>query len=61
MGDRRARTTLASFDVATSAAVSENRLGEVVAALEQAANEALTQVIERSAAAVAGAAVSRTP
>jgi cholesterol transport system auxiliary component len=53
VGDRRSRTTLASFDVATSAVAADNRLGPVVAALEQAANEALTQVIERSAVTVA--------
>jgi cholesterol transport system auxiliary component len=56
VGDRRSRTTLASFDVATSAVAADNRLGPVVAALEQAANQALTQVIERSAATVAAQA-----
>lgn len=55
VADRGARRTLASFDVATSAAAEANRMGAVVAALERAANDALTQVIERSAAAVAGA------
>ncbi len=55
VGDRSGRKTVASFDVATSAPASDNRLGAVVAALDRAANEAITQVIERSAAAVAGA------
>jgi cholesterol transport system auxiliary component len=51
--DRGARRTLASFDIATSAPADANRMGAVVAALERAANDAISQVIERSAAAVA--------
>jgi cholesterol transport system auxiliary component len=54
LGDRAGRATLASFDVATNVQADANRLGAVVAALERAANDAVTQVIERSAAAVAG-------
>jgi cholesterol transport system auxiliary component len=55
LADRGARRTLVSFDVATSAPAEANRRGAVVAALEQAANEAITQVIQRSASAVATA------
>ena len=55
VGDRRTRTTLVNFDVATEAQAADNRLGPVVAALERAANDALTQVIERSAATVSQA------
>jgi len=52
VGDRTARRTVASFNVETSAAASENRLSAVVAALDRAANEAITQVIERSSGAI---------
>ena len=55
VGNRNNRTTVASFDVATSAPAADNRLGEVVAALDRAANDAVTQVIERTAGVVAGA------
>lgn len=55
VGDRVARRTLANFDIVASAPADANRLGAVVAALDRAANEAITQVIERSAAAVSGA------
>lgn len=53
VGDRRERTTLASFDAEAVVPAEANRLGAVVAALEQAANQALAQVIERSAEAAA--------
>lgn len=54
VGDRSARRTVAGFDVATSAPADDNHLAAVIAALDLAANEAITQVIERSTAAVAG-------
>jgi ABC-type uncharacterized transport system auxiliary subunit len=54
VGDRGARRTVGSFDVATSAPASDNRLSAVVAALDRAANDAVSQVIERSAGVVAG-------
>ena len=53
VGSRATRTTLASFDIATEARASDNRMGAVVEAMERAANEALTQVIDRSATALA--------
>ncbi|MET0292211.1 MAG: ABC-type transport auxiliary lipoprotein family protein [Steroidobacteraceae bacterium] len=53
VGDRSTRTTLASFDVTTESPATANRQGAVVEALERAANDAITQVIERSAGALA--------
>jgi cholesterol transport system auxiliary component len=53
VGSRASRTTLASFDIATEARATDNRMGAVVEAMERAANDALTQAIERSAAALA--------
>jgi cholesterol transport system auxiliary component len=53
VGDRAERRTITSFDIATQAPASANRQGAVVEALERAANDALTQLIERSAAALA--------
>jgi len=61
VGDRGARRTVGSFDVATSAPASDNRLSAVVAALDRAANDAVSQVIERSAAVVAGAGARQAP
>jgi cholesterol transport system auxiliary component len=55
VGDRTARKTVTSFDIATSAKADTNRMSAVVAALERAGNDALTQVIERSATAMAAA------
>ncbi len=53
LGSRASRRTLASFDIATEARATDNRMGAMVEAMEQAANAALTQAIERSAAALA--------
>lgn len=55
LGDRVGRRTLASFDAEAVVPAAENRLGAVVAAMERAANQALAQVVERSAAALAAA------
>lgn len=53
VGHRRDRRTIVTFDVHTQSPAEANRLGAVVAALERAANEAMGQVIGRSAEALA--------
>lgn len=56
---RGTRETLANFDADVSVPASANRLASVVAALEQAAQQAMSEVVARSAAA-AGAAMADT-
>ena len=59
LGRRDTRETLASFDADISVAADANRLGSVVAALEQAAQQAVAEVIARSAAAAGSAQVTQ--
>lgn len=55
LGDRLDRHTIANFDVEVAVPATENRLGPVVVALERAANQALAQLTEKTAAALAQA------
>lgn len=61
LGRRTSRELLASFSVAGAAQANGNRVGAVVAAFEQAANAALSQLAERSALAVKSSQVPSTP
>jgi cholesterol transport system auxiliary component len=61
IGRRASRALLASFSVAGDAAASANRAGAVVSAFEQAANAALTELAQRSAAAVKNPPGPSTP
>ena len=55
LGAEDARTIIASFVAAGSAAASANRLSEVVAAFQQATDQALASLSQQAAAAVPGA------
>ena len=57
----RRASLLASFSVAGDAAAGANRAGAVVSAFEQAANAALTQLAQKSAAAVKNPPGPSTP
>ncbi len=59
LSSRGTRETLANFDADVTVPASANRLSSVVAALEQAVQQAMTEVISRSAAA-ASAALANT-
>jgi cholesterol transport system auxiliary component len=61
IGRRESPALLASFSVAGDAAASANRAGAVVSAFEQAANAALTQLAQKSAAAVKNPQARSTP
>lgn len=52
---RRGRNVLASFRIASAVPAQENRLGSVVAALDQAAQQALAELRTRTAEAIAQA------
>jgi len=56
IGRREGREVLSTFVVAGSATAAANRLGEVVAAFEQASDTALQQLAQQSRAAVRAAA-----
>jgi cholesterol transport system auxiliary component len=51
--NRRQRNVLASFRIAATVPAQENRLGSVVAALQQAADQALLELRNRTAGAIA--------
>ncbi|MEO7774043.1 MAG: ABC-type transport auxiliary lipoprotein family protein [Steroidobacteraceae bacterium] len=53
--DRRQRDTLASFRIAASVPATENRLGSVVEAMDQATNQALNELRTKTADAIAKA------
>jgi ABC-type uncharacterized transport system auxiliary subunit len=55
LGHREGRGVLANFTVTGLAPARANRMGEVVAAFEDAANQALTELVARTAAAVEAA------
>jgi cholesterol transport system auxiliary component len=61
IGRRASRTLVASFSVTGDAAANANRAGAVVSAFEQAANTALTQLVQKSAAAVKNPPAPSTP
>lgn len=61
IGRRADHTLIASFAAQADALASVNRVGAVVAAFEQAANAALSQVAEDSAAAVKSPQIPSNP
>jgi cholesterol transport system auxiliary component len=61
IGQRASRTLLGSFAVEGAAVASTNRVSAVVAAFEQAANAALTDLVAKSIAAVKSPQAPSTP
>jgi len=55
LSSRREHRQIAAFDVTTAMPAQANRLGSVVAALEQAAQAAATQLVDRAAVLAAAA------